>query len=60
MSRVLTSHRGTFGFIDVRGGRETGSQKLEAELTVRDGRVVPDLNRMSSVNWQDLPAEGTR
>ena len=57
---VLRLHRGTFGFIDVRGGRKTGTQKLEAELTVRDGRVVWDLNGMTSVNWPDLPSDRTR
>lgn len=53
---VLRLHRGTFGFIDVRGGRKAGTQKLEAELTVREGRVVWDLNGMSNVNWRDLPS----
>ena len=42
---VLRLHRGTFGFIDVRGGRKAGTQKLEAELTVREGRVVWDSER---------------
>ncbi len=52
---VLRLHRGTFGFIDVAGGRKTGTQKLEAELTVREGRVLWDLNGISHPNWQDLP-----
>jgi dihydroorotase len=56
---VLRLHRGTFGFIDVRGGRKAGTQKLEAELTVREGRVVWDLNGMSTVNWRDLPSGRT-
>jgi dihydroorotase len=53
---VLRLHRGNFGFIDVAGGRATGTQKLEAELTVREGRVLWDLNGISHRNWQDLPA----
>jgi dihydroorotase len=53
---VLRLHRGQFGFVDVRGGRKLGAQKLEAELTIREGRIVWDLNGMSTVNWQDLPA----
>jgi dihydroorotase len=57
---VLRLHRGTFGFIDVAGGRAAGTQKLEAELTVRDGRVVWDLNGISHRNWQDLPAAPQR
>jgi dihydroorotase len=51
---VLRLHKGTFGFIDVAGGRKTGTQKLEAELTVREGRVLWDLNGISHRNWQDL------
>jgi dihydroorotase len=51
---VLRLHRGTFGFIDVLGGRKMGTQKLEAELTVREGRVLWDLNGISHVDWQDL------
>jgi dihydroorotase len=57
---VLRLHRGNFGFVDVRGGRKLGTQKLEAELTVREGRVVWDLNGMSTVNWQDLPQGRTQ
>ena len=45
---VLRLHRGSFGFVDVRGGRKAGTQKLEAELTVREGRVVWDLNGISA------------
>jgi dihydroorotase len=57
---VLRLHKGSFGFFDVRGGRKMGTQKLEAELTVREGRVVWDLNGMSYVNWQDLPKGPTQ
>ena len=52
---VLRLHRGTFGFVDVAGGRASGTQKLEAELTVRDGRVLWDLNGLSHPSWRDLP-----
>src|SRR5213592_3368311 len=31
--------KGEFGFIDVGGGKMMGNQKLECELTLRDGRV---------------------
>jgi dihydroorotase len=57
---VLKLHRGSFGFIDVGGGRKAGTQKLEAEMTVREGRVVWDLNGISHVNWQDVPKIRTR
>ncbi len=44
---VLRLHRGDFGFVDVRRKRVPGKQKLEAELTIRAGRVVWDLNGIS-------------
>jgi dihydroorotase len=52
---VLSLRQGSFGFIDILGGRKAGTQKLEAELTVREGRVLWDLNGISHRNWQDLP-----
>jgi len=51
---VLRLHRGSFAFIDVAGGKQAGTQKLEAELTVREGRVLWDLNGISHATWQDL------
>ena len=56
---VLRLQRGTFGFVDVAGGRKAGTQKLEAELTVREGRVLWDLNGLSHRPWQDLPKPAT-
>ncbi|KAA6441536.1 amidohydrolase/deacetylase family metallohydrolase [Dyadobacter flavalbus] len=35
---------GTFGFFDYTGTKIQGKQKLEAELTIRAGKVVYDLN----------------
>jgi dihydroorotase len=55
---VLRLHRGTFGFVDVAGGRASGTQKLEAELTVRDGRVLWDLNGISHRPWRESPNPG--
>ena len=52
---MLRLHRGTFGFLDIAGGRATGTQKLEAELTVREGRVLWDLNGIAHPRWEDLP-----
>ncbi|MGI8785502.1 MAG: amidohydrolase/deacetylase family metallohydrolase [Acidobacteriota bacterium] len=48
---VLALRNGNFGFVDVGGGRLTGTQKLECELTLRDGRVVWDLNGISRLAW---------
>ena len=44
---VFRLREGDFGFIDTRGFRLPGRQKLETELTVRAGNVVWDLNGIS-------------
>jgi len=46
---VLNVREGDFGFVDVSGERRTGTQKLEAELTLRVGRIMWDLNGISCV-----------
>jgi dihydroorotase len=48
---VFTVRKGKFGFIDSSGFRLDGDQKLECELTVRDGKVVYDLNGISRSYW---------
>ena len=52
---VLRVERGTFGFVDMNGARMDGSEKLVCELTVRDGRIVYDLNGLSRPDWHTLP-----
>ena len=49
---VFNLRTGDFGFVDTRGGRMSGTQKLEAELTIREGRVVWDLNGRSRPMWR--------
>jgi dihydroorotase len=44
--------KGKFGFTDSLGGRLDGDRKLVCELTVRNGRVVWDLNGISRAPWQ--------
>ena len=44
---VLNVREGDFGFVDVSGDRRTGTQRLEAELTLRAGRIMWDLNGIS-------------
>jgi dihydroorotase len=50
---VLNRKAGSFGFIDSRGFRMDGDQKFEAELTVRGGRVVWDLNGIAAPGWNE-------
>lgn len=52
---VLRLRTGRFGFVDVNGARMNGTQKLDAELTVRAGKVVWDLNGITRDNWRSLP-----
>lgn len=48
---VLNLLEGDFGFVDVRGWRMKGTQKLICEVTLRAGNVVWDLNGLSSEVW---------
>jgi len=48
---ILNLRNGDFGFIDVARKKMKGNQKLECELTVRDGKVVYDLNGLASPEW---------
>jgi dihydroorotase len=54
---VLRVATGQFGFVDPVGGRLASSQRLECELTVRDGKVVYDLNGLIADPWDSLPAD---
>jgi dihydroorotase len=49
---VWRIEKGTFGFIDGQGTRLNGSQRIAAELTLRGGRVVYDLNGLAAVGWK--------
>jgi dihydroorotase len=40
--------------VDTYGARMQGTRKLECELTVRNGRVVWDLNGITREDWQGL------
>jgi dihydroorotase len=49
---VLRHETGKFGFLDQRGGRLDGTQKLGCELTLRDGAVMYDLNGLAAEPWE--------
>ena len=53
---VLRVQTGQFGFADMYGARMRGTRKLVCELTLRDGRVVYDLNAISREDWDKLPS----
>jgi dihydroorotase len=52
---VLRLESGKFGFLDQRGGRLDGTQRLGCELTLREGAVVYDLNGLASEPWEKMP-----
>ncbi|MPZ19713.1 MAG: amidohydrolase/deacetylase family metallohydrolase [Luteitalea sp.] len=54
---VLRLERGDFGFVDMYGARLRGKQRLVNELTLKDGKVVYDLNGLAREDWDSLPAE---
>ena len=56
---VLRVRDGDFGYVDVYGARMKGTKKLECEATIRDGRVVWDLNGITREDWDKLPARYT-
>jgi len=51
---VLRVEKGHFGFTDMVNTRFDGTQKLVAELTIKDGKIVYDLNGLESLPW-DAP-----
>jgi dihydroorotase len=53
---VLRVQKGDFGFVDVGGGKLRGAERLECELTLRQGQVVWDLNGISRPPWEQLPS----
>ena len=52
---VFSLQKGDFGFLDVRRTKLKGTQKLEAELTLRAGKIVWDLNGISAPLWNAKP-----
>ncbi len=52
---VLRVETGSFGFTDMYGARQNGRQRFVAELTLRDGKVVYDLNGITRPEWKTLP-----
>ncbi|MBI4909101.1 MAG: amidohydrolase/deacetylase family metallohydrolase [Acidobacteria bacterium] len=51
---VLRVEEGKFGFVDVYGAKMEGNKRLRGELTVRDGKVVWDLNGLTREDWRKL------
>jgi len=56
---VLRVETGKFGFIDMYGARMAGTQKFVAEMTIKGGKVVYDLNGIGRPDWEKLPKDYT-
>lgn len=44
---VLNLRKGKFGFYDVARYKQVGTEKLECEITIKDGKIVYDLNALA-------------
>jgi len=51
---VLKLEKGRFGYIDSAGASRTGDKKLTAEITIRAGRVMWDLNGRAATDWKSF------
>ncbi len=51
---VFGLERGKFGFLDSAGARREGSQRLYADMTIRKGAVVWDLNARAAPDWKNF------
>ncbi len=54
---VLRLEKGRFGFPDPVGGLIHADQRLSCEMTVRDGKVIYDLNGLIAQPWDTLPPD---
>jgi dihydroorotase len=54
---VLRLEKGRFGFLDMHGAKLTADARLTAEMTLKDGRIVYELNGLSRPEWSTLPAD---
>ena len=52
---VLRLERGQFGFVDSAGARKSGTQAIRCEMTLREGKVMWDLNGRASQDWKTFP-----
>jgi dihydroorotase len=57
---VLRLENGKFGYTDMYGARLQGNQRLVCELTIRNGKVVYDLNGITRPDWDTLPKNYTQ
>jgi dihydroorotase len=52
---VFRLEKGSFGYLDSYGARLNGTERLTCEMTLRDGKIVYELNGLSRPDWTTLP-----
>jgi dihydroorotase len=52
---VLRIDKGQYGFLDSAGARYQGTQMIVGEMTLRNGRIVWDLNGRAGEDWKTFP-----
>lgn len=57
---VLRVENGNFGFVDMYGAKQAGTKRLLCELTLRDGKIIYDLNGLAREDWTKLPKDYRR
>jgi dihydroorotase len=50
---VLRLDHGRFGYVDAKGGRIEGGERLGCEMTIRAGKIVYDFNGRAGVPWRE-------
>ena len=48
---LLKMEKGNFGFLDTKNKKIKGNKKLSCQMTIKDGKVVYDLNGLSGKLW---------
>jgi dihydroorotase len=57
---VLNLRHGDFGYVDGSGALMKGHEKLECELTIKDGKFVYDLNGRGADPWDQPPSPAAK
>ena len=54
---VISVQKGRFGYTDMLNTKVVGAQRLVAEMTLKDGKIVYDLNGLESLAWDAPPGD---
>jgi dihydroorotase len=57
---VISLEHGDFAFDDAYSTRVKGTVKMSCELTIKDGKVIYDLNAITGETWDAPPGRSTR